>query len=255
LALRTRIVTPVTAPLFGPGSRLLDDLVAAARPDNRVDHVQIDEGPASIECEVEEALAIPDTLRKIVDAERDGVDAVVINCMGDPGLYPARQLVRIPVVGPFQAAAHLAMTLGHRFAVVSVVDSVVPMFWDRAAVYGVRSHMASVRVVDLPVLELEADRERLVARLAEQGAAAILADGADTLVFGCTGMTGVAADVASALARRGIDVPVIDPAPAAVKWAELLVDQRLAASRRAFPPPPVKACVGYAGVLPAGHAP
>lgn len=30
-------------------------------------------------------MSVPDTILRIVEAERDGVDAVVIDCMGDPG--------------------------------------------------------------------------------------------------------------------------------------------------------------------------
>lgn len=248
--MRIRVVTPVTDRCLVENGESIHDILAAARPDDQVDHVQIEHGPASIENEFEEAMAIPDTLRKIVEAERDGIDGVIINCMGDPGLYPARQLVSIPVVGPYQAAGHLASSLGHRFSVVTVVDSVVPMFWDRAAVYGFRDHLASVRVVDIAVLDLDRERDRMVSRLVEESARCVREDGADTIVFGCTGMTGVASRVAEALRSDGLDVPVIDPAPAALKLAELLVDMRLGQSRRAFPfPNAAKAMPGYDDVL------
>lgn len=252
--MRIRVVTPVTASLFGDGSEAIRDVLEAARPDNRVDHVQIERGPASIESEYEEAMAVPDTLRRIVEAEREGVDGVIINCMGDPGLYPARQLVSIPVVGPYQAAGHLAAALGHRFSVVSVVDAVVPMFWDRAAVYGFRQSLASVRVVDIAVLDLERDRGRMVERIVEEAALAVREDGADTIVFGCTGMTGVARQVAERLSAQGIDVPVVDPAPAALKLCELLVDMRLSQSRRAFLTPGPKAMPGYPDLLSLARA-
>jgi allantoin racemase len=246
---RIRVVTPVTASEFGEGAHAIRDILEAARSDDHVDHVQIEHGPASIENEYEEAMAVPDTLRCIVEAERDGIDGVVINCMGDPGLYAARQLVSIPVVGPYQAAGHMACTLGHRFSVVTVLDSVVPMFWDRAAVYGFRSSLASVRVVDIAVLDLEANRDRMTERIVEEAAVAVREDGADTIVFGCTGMAGVAQGVAEQLRARGLDVPVIDPAPAALKLCEVLVDMRLRQSRRAFPTPGPKAMPGYPDLL------
>lgn len=256
--MRIRVVTPVTAKEFGEGADAVSDMLASARADDHVDHVQIERGPASIESEYDEALAVPDTLRRIVEAERDGVDGVVINCMGDPGLYPARQLVSIPVVGPYQAAGHLAASLGHRFSVVSVVDAVVPMFWDRAAIYGFRHALASVRIVDIAVLDLERNRERMVERMVEriveEAARAVREDGADTIVFGCTGMTGVARRVAEALRGQGFDVPVIDPAPAALKVCELLVDMRLSQSRRAFPPPAPKGMAGFPDLVGARAA-
>jgi len=248
MEVRIRIVGPIVLTPGVDGSALVQAVIAAARPDVQVDCVYLDAGPASVESEYDEALAVPDIVRKVIGAERDGCDGVVIDCMGDPGLYPARQAVSIPVLGPYQTAGHLAASLGHRFAVVTVVDAVVPMFWDRAAVYGFRDHLASVRVVHIPVLELHADRRRMVDRIVDESAAAIREDGADTIVFGCTGMAGVADAVATALAARGLDVPVVDPAIAALKACEALVDMRLHPSRRAFPRPAPKPVAGYPGL-------
>jgi allantoin racemase len=251
--MRTRVVTPITAGEFG--REAIPDILAVARADNQVDHVQIDRGPASIESEFDEALAIPATLEKIVEAARAGIDAVVINCMGDPGLYPARQLVSIPVVGPFQAAAMTAASLGHRFAVTTVLDAVIPMFHDRAAVYGIRDKMASVRAIDIPVLQLEEDRERMVRALVDVASRQIREDGADVIVFGCTGMAGVADEVRHRLLQQGLDVPVVDPAPLALKWAEALVDMRLSHSGRAFPVPAAKPLPGYPALAPEQRGP
>lgn len=250
--MRIRVVTPASAPGLGQGHEAIADILAAARPDDRVEHVQIERGPASIESEYDEAMAVPDTLRLVREAEREGADGVVINCMGDPGLYAARQLVSIPVVGPYQAAGHLAAGLGHRFSVVTVVDAVVPMFWDRAAVYGFRDHLASVRVVGIAVLDLGASRARMTDRIVEEARRCVREDGADTILFGCTGMTGVARAVEAALLAEGIAVPVVDPAPAALKLCEILVDLRLAHSRRAFAPPAPKPVPGYPD-LTGGH--
>ena len=45
---------------------------------------------------------------KVRAAEAEGMDAVIIDCMADPGLDPARELASIPIIGPAQAAMHLA---------------------------------------------------------------------------------------------------------------------------------------------------
>lgn len=244
--MKLRIVTPITT----HGFSRVDDFQAVIREDTELSHVEIDSGPASIECALDEALAAPDTIAKIAEAERDGVDGVIINCMGDPGMHAGREVVSIPVIGPCEATMHLAAMLGHRFSVLTVLDTLQSQFENQAKVYGVRDKLASVRSVDIPVLDLEVDRNRMVNALVEQAILAVEDDGADVLIFGCTGMLGAAEQVQQGLAGRGYDgVPVIDSMIAAVKLAEAMVDAGLRHSKRTYPFPPSKRVVGYDNVV------
>jgi allantoin racemase len=239
--MRIRVITPITTPGFTEAA----DFEPLARPDTEVSQVNLDRGPASIESDFEEALAIPDTLAKIVEAEREGVDGVVIDCMADPGLEPARELVAIPVVGAGEASMHVAAMLAHSFSVVTVLERLVPAFENRAKLYGVEGKLRSVRSVDIPVLELD-DRARTTGGLLDASVRAIEEDAAHAIVFGCTGMRGCAAGLREALEARGYDgVPVVDPVVAAFKLVEALVDLGLAHSKRTYPPPPAKEIVGY----------
>ncbi len=242
-----RIVTPITT----RGFRELSDFGSLQGPELAVDIVQIDTGPASIECELDEALAVPGTVAKIIEAERAGIHAVVIDCMGDPGLRPARECVSIPVVGPAETAMHIASMLGHSFSVLTVLSSIRPMLENQAKVYGVPEKLASVRSVDIPVLELETDLERAKLALIEQAVIAVERDGADVLIFGCTGMLGCADAVRAGLLSKGHDVPVIDPVPAAVRFAAALVDAGLSHSKRTYQKPRAKPVVGYPDFAPA----
>jgi len=236
-----RIVTPIVT----KGFRKTDDFKALEDGGIEISHVGIDRGPGSIECELDEALAIPDTVAKIIEAEQDGIDAVVIDCMGDPGLKAGRECVSMPVFGPAETSMHLASMLGHRFTVLTVLERLRPFFETLAMTYGVGGNMASVRAVDVPVLELEEDLERVSTLLTEQGRLAVVEDHADVLIFGCTGMLGCAEAVREGLLAQGIDVPVIDPVPATVQIAAGIVRAGLAHSKRTYGMPPVKAIVGY----------
>ena len=140
MAMDVRVVTPITT----WGFRDKSEFRALERPDLTISHIEIETGPASIECEYDEALAVPGTIAKIVEAERDGCDAVVIDCMGDPGMLPGRECVSIPVVGPCEAAMHVASMLGHTFSVVTVLKRLRPQFEHQAQIYGVREKLASV---------------------------------------------------------------------------------------------------------------
>ena len=122
MATDVRVVTPITT----WGFRDKSEFAALERPDLTISHIEIETGPASIECEYDEALAVPGTIAKIIEAERDGCDAVVIDCMGDPGMLPGRECVSIPVIGPCEAAMHVASMLGHTFSVVTVLQAAAP---------------------------------------------------------------------------------------------------------------------------------
>ena len=241
--MRIRVIAPVTTRGFlGPTEQTY---VAAARPDSEISVVGLDKGPASLESDYEDALAVPDLLNKVQAAEREGVDAVIIDCMADPGLEPARELVSIPVVGAAQASMHLAAILAHRFSVVTILERDTPLIERMVRLYGLKDKFASTRAVNIPVLELDKDRGRLLKALIEQSARAVLEDGAHIIVFGCTGMKGLARTVHEGLAQRGCEVPVIDPSLAALKWAESVAETGLAHSKRTYPYPPPKEVVGY----------
>jgi allantoin racemase len=241
--MKIRVIVPVTTKEFVAAT--WPQYAAAARPDAEISIVGLDRGPASLESDYEDALAVPDILAKVRAAEAEGMDAVVIDCMADPGLSPARELASIPIVGPAQTAMHLAAILAHRFSVLTVLERDIPLIDRLARLYGLESNLASARPVNIPVLELDRDRERLTGALVEQSARAVLEDGAHILFFGCTGMRGLAQRVEQALAERGYPVPVIDPGMAALKLAEGLVDVGLSHSKRTYPPPPPKEVVGY----------
>jgi len=241
--MRIRVIAPVTTRSFlGPTEEIY---VAAARPNSEISVVGLDRGPASLESDYEDALAVPDLLNKVRAAEREGVDAVIIDCMADPGLGAARELASIPVVGTAQASMHLAAILAHRFSVVTILERDTPLIERMVRLYGLKDKFASTRAVNIPVLELDKDRDRLLEALIEGSARAVLEDGAQAIVFGCTGMKGLARRVEEGLAQRGCEVPVIDPSLAALKWAETLVETGLTHSKRTYPHPPEKEISGY----------
>jgi allantoin racemase len=195
----------------------------------------VPDGPASIESSYEELLAVPATLTGIQQAEKEGFDAVIIGCFGDPGIEAARELASIPVIGPGESSLLLAASLGHRFSVVTILDSVIASQEHQAYKAGVLSKLASVRATDIPVLSLMKDKDATLRRVIEVGERAIKEDRADVLILGCMTMSflGIADE-----ASQVLGVPVINAGRTALKAAETLISQGLSHSKRAFPLPP-----------------
>ena len=236
-----RVVSPITT----KGFRKESDLFPLGGDIFKVSASQIDIGPASIESEFDEAMCQPDTILKIIDAEKEGCDGVVIDCMGDPGLQAARECVSIPVIGPCETAMHYASMLGHKFSVLTVLERTIPLIENLSLLYGVSSKVASITPVNIPVLELEDDLDYTLNKMTEVSLNTIKNDYASIIIFGCTGMLGCADALKSKLMEKGYDVPVIDPIPLAVQTAYTCAKLKLSQSKHSYPKPPEKEMVGY----------
>jgi allantoin racemase len=168
-------------------------------------------------------------------------DAVVQAGFGEHGREALQELLDVPVVDITEAAAHLAMMLGHRFSVVTTLDRTVPLIQDRLLVAGLLDHCASIRASGLGVLELEGDVPRVTEAIVQEAKRAVLEDHAEVICLGCGGMAGLDAAVADA-----VGVPVVDGVTAAVKVAESLVALGLTTSKvRTYAPPRPKKVVGW----------
>jgi allantoin racemase len=212
----------------------------AARPGTVIQVITLEWGTASIESYRDEALVVPDILTSTVRAEQAGADAVIIDCMSDPGLYAARELVSIPVVGPAEASMHLAAMLGHCFSVLSVSEQDIPAVAEQATRYGLTAKLASTQPFGIQVLALHENLDKTVSVLVRVAERAVQEDGAHVVIPGCTGLAGLAPRIQAGLAELGCEVPVLDPPRVALKLAESLVDLDLIHSRRTYPLPPVK---------------
>lgn len=205
-----------------------------AFPQTEVDVVSVDRGPATIESIYEEYLTLTpfgELLSRLADQH---YDAAIIGCFGDPGLDGFREISDLVIVGPASASMAFATTLGHRFGVITVTESIVHALKRLAWDGGVLEALASVRFIETPVLEIHKHRDRAVEKMLEEGEKAIL-DGADTLVLGC--MTMGFLDVAEEMSDR-LAIPVINPAKAALKLAETSISMGLRHSRKAYLTPP-----------------
>ena len=227
------VITPVT-----PADLAVDAASLPKDPGWRIACVQITDGPESIESAYESAQAVPDVLRLIGEANQAGAAACVLDCMGDPGLRAGRELGPTLVMGPAMAGFHAACMLGDRYSVLAVSRNLESEHRALARDYGLEARLASVRAVEIPILQLNDDVDHLVDALVVQARLAVVEDGADVLVLGCTGMIGVVDRVAEGLEAQGITgVPVIDPFLVGIEIAKALAGLGLTRKHPDLPPP------------------
>jgi len=195
-----------------------------------IEVVSLSAGPESLEDFLDEVVSGPDTVRLVKEAEEKGFDAVVISCFCNPAIDACRSVVSIPVVGAGIASLLVASSLGERIAVVTVLKETIPSIEHFIKVLGL-TNVASVRACSIGVLEIEEDKEKTLSALLKESLAAIEEDKADVIALGCTGMAGIDKALMEELKKRGYEVPVIDPARAAIRWAEMLVKLGLSSSK------------------------
>jgi allantoin racemase len=216
---------------IGPAGRT-EKLQAFLSPGVVLESRQETSGPASIESMWEEYLSVPGTMELALELEREGFDAIIPGCFGDPGLDGIREIVNIPVIGPGQAGMTVAAMLGHKFSIISVVENIVRPLENLALLNGLSSKLASVRQIGIPVLELNSDPDFTYSRAITVCREAIEKDRADVLVMGCGTLSFRSEELAAELG-----VPVVNPLRAALRMAELCVSSGLSHSKRSYPTP------------------
>src|SRR5262245_21711778 len=108
--------------------------------------VALVEGPPAVESQTEADSVILPLCRLVRESESDAA-AFVIACFSDPGLFAAREATAKPVLGIAECGILTALTLGHRFGVISILARSVPRHLRYIAAMGVGSRLAG----DLPI--------------------------------------------------------------------------------------------------------
>jgi len=161
---------------------------------------------------------------RVVRAQKEGFDAVFICCCYDPGLWEAREIADIPVIGAFEAAAHHANAISQRYSVIATEPKTAHCYRELAQLYGTDSKLASVRHIGLSARESYPSRtpfEVIVARTLEVSRKCVEEDGAEAIVMGCT-LQSCPLTVAGVGAAQG--APILDPVLIGMKASEHAVE-------------------------------
>jgi allantoin racemase len=186
------------------------------------------DAPEFIETYEDQVRTAPGMIRMVREHETE-VDAFIVACHCDPNLDVLKEISEKPVVGIGEASMKLASMLGHRFSVVSTARHSVPLKEALVRAYHLEGMLASVRA---PSPEMSGASE--MDRYRDAAVKAIEEDGAEVIVLGCAGMSGLDKQLQQELA-----VPVLDGVICALNIAVGLVRTGISTSKiRRYNPHP-----------------
>ena len=194
-------------------TRAIDDAMAPLRipGGSEIACLTLDEGPPGVESQTDADLVIQPLCRVIREHETDAA-AFVIACFSDPGLFSAREATAKPVLGIAECGILTALTLGHRFGVISILARSVPRHLRYIAAMGLGQRMAGDLPIGLGVTELDA--RVTLTRMIDVGRRLRDGHGADVLIMGCAGMARYRDDL-----EEAVRIPVVEPTQAGVTMA------------------------------------
>jgi Asp/Glu/hydantoin racemase len=201
-------------------------------------------GASYVENRIEAAIASHAVLEALAE-HTQGCDAAIVAAFGDPGLYAAKEMLAIPVVGISEAAFLTAYQLGRRYSIVCLTERLRIWYMECAQEHGLARRLVSARAAGIAPTDIGRSKDETLAALLEQCRRAIEDDGTEAIVLGGGPIAGIARSLAAHLS-----VPIVDGVSCAVRLAEGLIALRLRkATHGSFARPGPKPTLGLAGHL------
>jgi allantoin racemase len=171
--------------------------------------------------------------KAFIQAEQEGYDAVVPLGMLDIGVDGGRSLVDIPVIGPAQAALHVAAMLGDRIGLVVYLPEYIPYFRAQVKTFGMEDWIAGYRTVNIPVHGMSDAHDVMVEALLRESRALIEQDGAEVIIP--HGITQCPIQVKPDWLAKELGVPVVEGIGAPIRLAAMLAGLGYTQSRIRWP--------------------
>jgi allantoin racemase len=211
MAVRILVINPNSTEAVTRG---IDEAVEPLRMSGgpAIDVVTLKEGPPGIETQ-QHVDGVVQPLLKLVREKEADYAAFVIACYSDPGLHSVREATRKPVLGISECGILTALTVGHKFGVIAILQKSIPRHLRYVGAMGVSDRLAAELPVGIPVVELS-DEKKTFGRMVQVGKTLREDHGADVVVMGCAGMARYRKPL-----QDEIGVPVVEPTQAAVAMA------------------------------------
>jgi allantoin racemase len=178
-------------------------------------------------------LQTPAIIRKIVWAEKNGYDAVVQSNTFDPGVEPARNAVRIPVIGVLRSTLHVATILSNSVAIIVPLEEHIEYTWQIVRSYGMQNFVKDIAAVGLYDETAEKRIDEIFARAADAMRATMKRTGA-----GCIIPLGGAVFptlVSPKDLEREVGIPVLNTKAIGIRFAETCIQLGMTHSQISYP--------------------
>ncbi len=144
-----RLLVPVDV----EGLRLEEDVQKFADPGVRVSVRIFAKYAVNKDGLLDESIAVPEMVRLAIEADGEGVDALIIDCMGDTGLAEMGEAVGIPVYGPTQTSMAFASRQGQKFSVLTMLPEHHAEIEKLAKEYELDAFLAPARSLGISIPE------------------------------------------------------------------------------------------------------
>ena len=188
-----------------------------------IEVIHSDFGAESLESFYDYTLASFGMIRCLKKHVKD--DGILIACFGDPGLYAIEEISDCPVVGIAEASMGIANLLGAKFSILAASEKASPMMDYLVAGYGMQARSAGTVAINMSVLDVEQNKEEAIEKLVNAGRIA-KNRGAEVLILGCAGMTGISESV-----EKRLGIRVLDPVFIGYSVLEMLVTKNISVGK------------------------
>ena len=176
--------------------------------------------PEFIDTYLDQAVAAPGMMQLVKNNETE-VDGFIIACHCDPNLDLLKEISAKPVIGIGEASLKIASMLGHSYSIIATTKRSIPNKESLVSKYQLQSQLASIRVPTQFADALDSGDAYLAA-----AKRAIEEDGAEVIVLGCAGLSGLDKKL-----QQQIPAPVLDGVICAVFILEGMIRYRITTSK------------------------
>jgi allantoin racemase len=169
-------------------------------------------------------------------AEREGYDAVVPLGVLDLGVEGGRSMVDILVIGPCEAALHVASMVGERFGCIVYHDSLIPMTESIVRRYGLQDRIVGYRSSGFDLPDMAANHDAVVKNFVSAARSLIEKERADVIIP--LGISQCPVHIKPDWLTRELGVPVVEGIGAPIRVAAAMASLGLKHSRKRWPKSP-----------------
>jgi allantoin racemase len=196
-----------------------------ARKDVNAVVKQIEKGPESLESYFDEIQAGPYIIKSVAEAQ-ERFDSILIAAFCDPCIEALKEISSIPLFGMEETVFSCAILLGNKFGIITEKKHKEAVKVQHVRKMGLLSRFASVKALDMGVVEIAKNPQRVKERGIAVAKDMVLNDGAEVIILGCASMTGYSEELANE-----IGVPCLDPVITSYKVVEGLSEAGLCHSK------------------------